>query len=106
MAVLEINGEKFKEIMQKRTDFYASQMNIIPYKVSIHDTTSRYGSNSKRTHRIAYSTILMHYSYEIIDSVIVHELAHDKVYNHSKAFYDVVYKYCPNYKLIRKKLKE
>ena len=41
---------------------------------------------------------------EIIDSVIIHELAHHFVYDHSDNFYKVVYKYCPNYDILRKKL--
>ena len=36
---------------------------------------------------------------------IFHELAHIKEFNHSSKFYDIVEKYCPNYKELRKKLK-
>ena len=77
-----------------------------PYRVSVRKMSTRYGSNSSQTHTVAYSTILMHYSSEIIDSVIVHELAHDKVHDHSKKFYDVVYKYCPNYEALHKRLRK
>ena len=37
---------------------------------------TRYGSNSIGKKSITYSTILMHYSPDVIDSVIVHEIAH------------------------------
>jgi len=94
----------FLKIAANRTKYYANLMNLPEYKVSVRDMKTRYGSNSRRTQKICYSTILQHYSYEIIDSVIIHELAHIKVPNHSKSFYDVVYKYCPNYKQLRKKL--
>ncbi|MBR4013456.1 MAG: M48 family metallopeptidase, partial [Clostridia bacterium] len=35
---------------------------------------------------------------EVLDSVIVHELCHRKEMNHSKRFYDEVYKAFPEYK--------
>ena len=43
---------------------------------------------------------------EIIDYVVVHELAHIKEKNHSKAFYTVIEKYMPDYKDRRNRLKE
>ena len=65
---------------------------------------SRYGSNNKRSKTITYSLTLMHYSLEIIDSVVVHELTHCFVYDHSDNFYRLLYKYCPDYDKLRKKL--
>lgn len=96
--------KQFLTVMTNRTKYFASIMNLPEYKVSVRNMSTRYGSNSKRTKSIHYSTLLMHYSGEIIDSVVVHELAHILVFNHSKAFYDVVYKYCPKYQEYRKKL--
>lgn len=43
---------------------------------------------------------------ELVDYVVVHELAHRKEMNHSKAFWDVVEKYMPDYKERRAKLRE
>ena len=90
--------------LTSRTRHYESLMNLPNYRVKLKDMKTRYGSNSKHTKTISYSSILLHYSGEIIDSVIVHELAHDLVFDHSSKFYDVVYQYCPNYKIYRKKL--
>lgn len=47
----------------------------------------------------------MRYPDEAIDYVIVHELAHIKHKNHSKAFYALIEKYLPDYKEREKLLK-
>ena len=94
----------YLDVITKRTRYYESVMNLPSYKVTVRNMTSRFGSNSKSSKHITIAMTLLHYSFPIIDSVIVHELAHIKVYNHSKAFYDVVYAYCPDYDALRKKL--
>lgn len=77
-----------------------------PYKISVRKTVCQFGSNSKQTHRLSFQLNLVHYSPEIIESVVIHELAHDTYRNHQKEFYDLVYKYCPNYDIVQKKLKK
>ena len=96
----------FLSIVTSRVRYFESIMNVPTYKVRVQKMRSRYGSNSKHTHTLNFSTVLLHYSLDIIDSVVVHELAHYFVYNHSKDFYNVVYKYCPNYKYVQACLKK
>ena len=97
----------FLKLVENRHRYYEQLMKIKkPYKVRVRKMSSRYGSNSSMTHAITYSLILMHYSCDVIDSVIIHELAHDKVHDHSKKFYDVVYKYCPNYDYLHRLLRK
>jgi hypothetical protein len=43
---------------------------------------------------------------ELIDYIVVHELAHIKEKNHSAAFYTVVAQYMPDYKDRQKRLRE
>ena len=94
----------FLEYLNNRTTFYEREMGAPHYQVKLRQMKSRYGSNNRQSKAITYSLVLIHYSKEIIDSVIVHELAHCFVYNHSDNFYKVVYKYCPRYDILRKKL--
>ncbi len=90
-----------------QTLYYEALMEISPaYSVLIRDMSSRYGVNSKTTHRITYALSLAHYSREIIDAIIVHELAHHFQRNHQKGFYDIVYRYCPHYDELHKKLRK
>ena len=94
----------FLNYMQGRTLYYEEFMKSPHYLVKVRQMKSRYGSNNRHAKTITYSLTLLHYSPEIIDSVIVHELAHCFVYNHSDKFYRVVYNYCPRYDEFRKKL--
>ena len=94
----------FLSYLTNRTKFFESVMGIPSYQVKLRQMKSRYGSNNRPKKTITYSLVLIHYSPEIIDSVIIHELAHHFVYDHSDNFYKVFYKYCPNYDILRKKL--
>jgi len=94
----------FLEYMNKRASYFEKEMGTASYIVKVRQMKSRYGSNSVHTRTLTYGLVLMHYAKETIDSVIVHELAHYFVYNHSNSFYNIVYKYCPRYDILRKKL--
>ena len=109
------NMQELHEFLQKNAEIYIKElvgkneeiMGISePYKVKIKPTERQFGSNSKRTHTLSFQIDLIHYSKEIIESVVVHELAHDFERNHGENFYNIIYKYCPKYKELQKKLKK
>ena len=109
------NSQELHDFLRKNAGFlitelvrkYERIMGISePYKVKIRDTKRQYGSNSKRTHTLSFQTTLIHYSNEIIETVVVHELTHDFERNHSKNFYNIVYSFAPNYKQLQNKLKK
>jgi len=83
----------------------ASEMNVNEtYSIHVKNMKTRHGSNSIKTHSLNFAISLIHYSPEIIDSVIYHELTHHFVRNHQKKFYDFLLKYCPNYYQLKAKL--
>ena len=94
----------FKDYVTERVRYYEKLMCVESYKVRVQKMKSRFGSNSKHTKTLNFSMTLIHYDPEVIDSVVVHELAHILVFDHSKKFYDVVYRYCPDYPKYRKML--
>ena len=109
------NTMDFQHFLQEKALFFITElvrknekiMGISrPYKVKVRDTKRQYGSNSKQTHTLSFQINLVHYSKEIIESVVIHELAHDFERNHGKNFYNIVYSYCPNYKELQRKLKK
>lgn len=96
--LLKTMKKYFLPYLEQRVSYYREIMNVVPYKISVRNAKTRYGSNSRHNKSLSFALSLMHFSKNVIDSVIVHELAHDIHFDHSKAFYEVVYQYCPNYK--------
>ena len=96
----------FLKFITLRVRHYQEIMGLEEYKVRVQQMSSRYGSNSKHTKTLNFALLLMHYSIPIIDSVIVHELAHEVVYNHSQDFYNLIYQYYPQYDICHQKLRK
>jgi predicted metal-dependent hydrolase len=79
----------------------------IPYpKLKIRDMKTRWGVNNRRDNSVTLNSKLITFDLSKLDYVIVHELAHFVHFNHSKEFWSVVSKYYPNYKAVRKEMKE
>lgn len=89
----------------QRVMYYARIMGVTPTKIRFSTARTRFGScNSKK--ELMFSLRLMDYPAEAIDYVVVHELAHIRHMNHSKAFYAFVEQVLPDYKARQKMLKE
>lgn len=67
-------------------------------EVKIRDMKSRWGSCTPAKNSITLNKKLIHYPFEFIEYVILHEFVHFIQPNHSKAFYHVVENYMPDYK--------
>ncbi len=96
-----------KAYLTERVRHYEALMGVAqPYNVFLRSMESRYGSNSRGTHRLTFARKLLHYSPEIIDAIVVHELAHYFHFDHSKKFYQTIYTFCPTYKVEHAKLRK
>lgn len=74
--------------------------------LKIRSMKTRWGVYNRRNHTITLNSKLIEYDISKIDYVIIHELSHIIHFNHSKDFWNLVGKYCKNYKEIRKELRE
>lgn len=94
---MEIFCRKFaKQFLVKRLDFYAEKMEVSYKRISIRDTTSRWGScSSSGTISFSYRLILA--DLPIIDYVVVHELAHISHHHHKPVFWAHVGRFFPDY---------
>lgn len=93
--------------LRDKVAYYQALMGVkTPYSVHVRSMSSRYGVNNKRAAKLTFTTALVHFSPSIIDSVVVHELCHDFVLNHSEKFYAYVYRFYPTYKAAHDKLRK
>ena len=74
--------------------------------LKIRTMKTRWGVYNKKNHTITLNSKLIEYDVSKIDYVIIHELSHIIHFDHSKEFWNLVSKYCKNYKEIRKEMKE
>lgn len=97
---------EFLSYLTKRTRELEKVMAIpLAHKVRLRLMKTRWGTNSLKTRTITYNLRLIHYHPDIIDAIIIHELAHYYLGGHGKNFYQLVGKYCPNYPLLSRNLK-
>ncbi len=68
--------------------------------------TSKWGSCHTKKGILTFNTNLMYAPKECVDYVIYHEYTHFLVPNHSAKFYDELSKVCPDWKVLRKRIKE
>lgn len=60
--------------------------------------TSKWGVCYTRNNKINISSYLIHYPYECLQYIMVHELTHFIIPNHSKRFYEIIANNMPDYK--------
>jgi len=103
-ALIKWYRERMAEIVKERIDKYALQLKVFPCKVVIKDQKTRWGSCSEKGN-INLNWRLIMAPLHIIDYVIVHEMCHLKVMNHSKDFWTLVESVLPDYRESRKWVK-
>lgn len=101
----ELATNFLKAYCEKRIAELSDEMRLYPKRVRYKLVKSLWGSCSTRG-GITLNKKLVHYPPATIDYVIIHELAHLQEHNHSKRFWDLVAKHCPDFQKHRKILKE
>lgn len=96
--------EEFKEIVEKHSNELIKQTGLMPNKITIKQIKYAWGSCSSKKN-ITINLELIKYSEQAIRYVILHEFCHIKYMNHSKDFWNLVEKYMPNYKQVKKEFK-
>ena len=96
--------EQFKQIIEKNANELIRETGLIPNKIRIKDIKYAWGSCSSNKN-ITINQKLIAYSEIAIRYVILHELCHLKYMNHSKEFWDLVQRYMPEYKQVKKEFK-
>lgn len=95
-----------KLFLEKLNLWYQCFCFKIPYPIlTIRKMTTRWGVCNSKLKRVTLNLELIKKEPDCLDYVIVHELSHFVEMNHSNRFWKVVEKNYPNYKIVRKKMK-
>lgn len=78
-------------------DIYSKRMNLFPTSLKYRKNKRTWGSCNYKN-GLNFNILLMKFPIELMEYVVIHELAHIKHKNHSKKFWDLVEEFCPDYK--------
>jgi hypothetical protein len=101
----EIDKKIARKILCRRIGELAQLHNFVYNRISIRKQKTRWGSCSSKDN-INLNMNLLHLPPELMDYVLLHELVHTKVKNHSKDFWDELDTVVPNARIIDRKLKD
>ncbi len=94
-----------KRIFAERLNHYAPQLGVHWQRLSLSNAGTRWGS-AKSDGSIRLNWRLIHFKLSVIDYVVVHELSHLRVMDHSPRFWDTVRTVVPDYAQLRSQLKD
>jgi predicted metal-dependent hydrolase len=94
-----------KKILSDRVAHFSERMGLRPASLTFRSQKTRWGSCSAKG-SISLNWRLAVAPPEVIDYVVVHELAHLRHYNHSRAFWGLVATEIPRYRELRQWLRE
>ncbi len=96
--------QQARQIFTKRVQFFAQKHGFNYSKIRLSSARTRWGScNSKGS--LSFTWRLVMAPMDIIDYVVIHELVHLEIHNHSSVFWKKVQEYLPDYKKRRAWLK-
>lgn len=94
-----------KRLFTERLNHFAPTLNVQWKKLSLSSAGTRWGSASADG-SIRLNWRLIHFKQSVIDYVVVHELSHLRVMDHSPRFWDTVRAVVPDYAQLRSQLKD
>lgn len=104
-ACVQIYRMLAKRDLTEKAIFFAEQMSVMPDAVKINGAKTRWGScSSKKSLNFSWRLIMA--GDDVIDYVVVHELAHLTEMNHSARFWAIVEGVLPDYSKRRARLSE
>lgn len=94
-----------RRIFTERLDHFAPLVGVQWRKLSLSSAGTRWGSASADG-AIRLNWRLVHFKLPVLDYVVVHELSHLRVMDHSPRFWDAVREVVPDYAQLRGQLKD
>jgi len=97
--------QEAKRLFQQRMPIFAQRLGVTYHSLSLSSAGTRWGSCTSQG-KIRLNWRLIHFSPELIDYVVAHELSHLREMNHSPAFWATVASIYPEYASAKQKLRQ
>lgn len=97
--------EAARQTLTEKTARWAALIGVRPGRIFIREQKSRWGSCSGRGN-LNYNWLIIMAPEQIIDYLVIHELCHIKIPNHSADFWRLVAQWAPDCKASRRWLKD
>lgn len=97
IAIKKIFKTNTEKLVYDRLDVLTKKTGISYNSIKVKYVKTRWGSCVKSTKSLNFSSRLIMFPIEVVDSVIIHELCHIIEANHGKNFWGLVYKFMPEY---------
>jgi len=98
------NKDEARVLINERLGYFNQEYKYKYNRVSVKNQKTRWGSCSRKGN-LNFNYKILFLDKKQIDYIIVHELCHLGELNHSKKFWNLVEKTIPNYREIRRELK-
>ena len=92
-----------ESLLTERVRLWSDRMRLYPAEVRYRRYRSRWGCCSAGN-VITLNTALIKYDLPLIDYVIIHELAHIRHKDHKREFWELVERFAPDYRSLRREL--
>jgi predicted metal-dependent hydrolase len=89
--------DKAEHLFKEKTGKYAAETGVMIEKILIKNLRNRWGSLTKNDKVINLNLNLIMAPEEVMDYIILHELCHLKIKEHSHHYWNLVRRYVPNY---------
>jgi predicted metal-dependent hydrolase len=97
--------EQAEIIIKKKAGDLCKDMDVTYNRLTIRKARTRWGSCSQKGN-LNFNWKLILVPEPVIDYIVIHELAHLKEMNHSQRFWNLVTRYCPQWRQHKKWLEE
>lgn len=94
-----------RTLLTERLQRYAPQLGVQWKSLRLSNAQTRWGS-AKYDGSIMLNWRLLHFRLPVLDYVVIHELSHLRVMDHSPRFWAVVESACPDYASLRSELRQ
>jgi len=103
--VLEWMQRRARKELRDCAARWAPQLDVAPKRIGVRDQVSRWGACSDKA-SLSFNWRLIMAPPEVLEYIVVHELAHIREHNHSRRFWSLVERFCPGYERHEKWLDE